>query len=164
MLLCLLLGCCCWGSGVVGFQQFFLSSTFPRSHVTAFSKILIISSLHLFTPLCFLGLLTRRLVYILWHLRNTIFQPANLLYSSSYRREPGFLPTVMLFKNSGYTTETDAGQTSVLTIKAGSMEQNLGDNRYMALGEVMTTIIVEWIGLMNNLLDRFWPVCHFLKE
>lgn len=132
MLLYLLWECCCWGSRVVGFQQVFLSSAFLRqSHMTAFSsKILIISSLHLFTPLCFLGLLTGRLVYVLWHLRNTIFQPANLLYSSSYRREPGFLPPVKLLKNSGYTTETDAGQRSVLTIKVGSMEQNLGNDTW----------------------------------
>lgn len=90
---------CCWGSGVVWFQWSFLSSAFVRSHVTAFSSAnLIVSSVHLFTSLCFLGLLTRRLVYIVWHLRNTIFQSANLLYARSYRKEPGCLPAVKLFK------------------------------------------------------------------
>lgn len=90
---------CCWGSGVVWFQWSFLSSVFVMSHVTAFSSAnLIVSSVHLFTSLCFLGLLTRRLVYIVWHLRNTIFQSANLLYAKSYRKEPGCLPAVKLLK------------------------------------------------------------------
>lgn len=66
--------CCCWGSGLVRSHWSFPCSVFRGSHVTAFSsENLIISSLHLFSSLCLLGLLTRRLVYIVWHFKKYHF-------------------------------------------------------------------------------------------